>query len=546
MNVKNTSWSEPFAGTRELSWVFRAGIQRVYLIILGLLLVGGATYLWSSLQVVTYQATALVLVANRSETGIASSAESVTRAASLARKYAALPLNSPVVKAAQTSVPRRSAAQIEAEVHLSALPGQPLISVITDDTDRQTAIALTNSVVFALAQDLTRRIRKADDARVAQLQSQVDTLSNDITNTNNAIAAAEQQGTSTASLQARLQQQQTELTQLQLQLAEAKLDAASVQPTFLVSSLASDAVANGPNVPYNASFGALAGAILGLGLALSLDLLDGVVRRVEDIQRRGTVRPLGKVPRAPTDTAMFALTRRMYAAVAQPFRHVWRDLQFLQSESRGQVLLVAPAESGPADDWVAINLAVTSALMGQSTLLLDANWLRPAVETRFTLPTSEWGLFTSLAGIEHSPEGDWLAVEPTDVPRLFVLPVGQVPPRLEPLMQPDVLDRLFTELRQQFSQIIVLAPREALHIGDGAFSRQIDMALLVADAGRTSLAEMKQLMADLDARQIPALGAVLLVPGALAQPRARTRRARKQTGRDSESALSEEKPDRQS
>ena len=517
MKSKNTAWSEPFPGARELPWVFKAAAGRAYLIIIGLLLVGGATYFWTSRQVVTYQAAALVMVVNRSDTDIASSAESVTHADSIAQKYAAIPLDGPVINAVQAGVPRRSAAQIRAEVRLSALPGQPLIKVMAEDTDSQTATVLANSVAFALAQDLTRRIRKADDAQVAQLQSQVNTLSTDITNTNNAIAAARQKGDSTTSLQAQLQQQQTKLTQLQLQLAQARLEAASVQPTFLVSSLASGAARNGPNLPYNVSLGALAGAITGLGLTLLVELLDGVVRRADDLQRRGKVRPLGEVPSAPTDSARFALSSSMYAAVAQPFRQVWQNLQFQRSEQDGQVLLVSAVESGPFDDWAGINLAVTSASMGRSTLLLDVNWLRPTVETRFKLPTSEWGFFTSLAGIRRSSKEDWLAVEPTNVPGLFAMPVGPLPPRLEKLLQRDVLAELFAVLREQFAQIIVLAPREALPAADGALARQIDSTLLVADAGRTSFRDLKRLVADIDAKQVPLLGAVLLVPAAVSR-----------------------------
>ncbi|HEY7347998.1 MAG TPA: hypothetical protein VH599_06725 [Ktedonobacterales bacterium] len=511
MRSDNAYWFGMFSGIRKVLWVYRLAVQRAYLIILGILLVASAAYIWSSQQIITYQASAFVMVADQSHASPDAPLEGVAYAATLAAQYAARPITSAMIGRAQASVPRRGAAQIREEVHLAAVTGQPLIMVTAVDTDAPTAMALANSMAGVLAQADTDLVRQADDQKVATLQSQVNTLSVDVGKTINAIALARHRGSSGASLQAKLQQQQMELDQLQIQLAQAQRNAASVQPMFWVSSLALSASQNAPNLLLNTSLGALAGALGGLGLAEMADLLGGVVRGVEDFLRWEQVSPLGEVPDAPANESPFVFTDEMYTAVAQPFRRVWKNLQFLSGQQTGQATLVLPVGSVPFDGWVGLNLAVTSARLGQRTLLLDTNWIQPTVEGYFQLPVSEQGFFTSLAAMNPSSLDHWLAIKPTDTPHLFVLPAGPLSSYPDVLAQPQLLVELFGMLRQDFAQIIVLPPPKSLQLSDGVFMEQMNHVLLVARSKHTTIAEIKPVLAELEKADSPFLGAVVLV-----------------------------------
>ena len=510
MRSEKAYWFSLFPGLRSLLWVYRLALQRVYLIVIGILVIGSAGYIWSSREVATYQASASVIVLDQLHPSSGEPVNGISYAARLA-KQAASPLNPTMIFQVQERVPQRGAAQIRQEVHLAAVPGQPLIAVTALDADASIAIALANSSASVLALDNTIVSRQPAAQKVADLQSQVDMLSAEVGNTINAIDVASNDGQPVADLQAQLQSLQMQLDQLQIQLAQAQRDAASVQPTFWVASVALSASKNAPNLLINTALGAFAGALAGLGLAELLDLLNGVVRGPEDFLRWGRVSPLGEVPDAPTDETPFVFTGETAAAVAQPFRRVWKHLQFLGGETAGQASLALPVGSAPSDGWVGLNLALTSAQSGQQTLLLDANWMRPTVEGYFQLPVSEQGFFTSLAAMTPSSFESWPAIKPTGIPHLFVLPVGSLSLDHESLVHPNVLADFFALLRRDFAQIIVLPPPDVLHLAGGAFLKQMDTVLLIARSKHATVAEIKSVLADMGKIGGPFLGAVLLV-----------------------------------
>jgi Mrp family chromosome partitioning ATPase len=485
-------------------------LQRAYLLIIGILLMGSAAFIWSCRQVVLYQASASVVVLDQLHPSSGDPVSGISYAANLA-KYAARAITPTMVFQVEERVPQRGAAQIRDEVHLAAVSGQPLITVTALDSDAKIAMALANNMASVLALDDTIGARQGADQQVANLQAQVNTLSGEVNKTTNAIAVARRNGQPVDSLQAQLQSQQTQLYQLQIQLAQAQRDAASVQPTYSVSSVALSTSSNAPNLPLNIALGSLSGLLAGLGLAEMIDLLDGVVRGPEDFLRLEKVIPLGEVPDAPTDEIPFALPDDM-AAVSQPFRSVWKHLQFLSGGPDGQVSLVLPVSSVSDDGWVGINLAAASAQTGQRTLLLDANWRHPTVEHYFQFPVSQQGFLTSLAspGQGPSPFTPLPAVKTTGIPHLFVLPAGSLPPDEEGLAQPDALADFFALLRRDFARIIVLSPPDALYRANG-FLGQMNAVLLIARSKHTTVAEIKALLPDLERTDGPFLGAVLLV-----------------------------------
>lgn len=497
--------------------------RRAYLVVLGALIVGGVAYASSTQTPTLYQAVAqLTVEPGAFPTNPRVDMGDLSYVVGLAQSYASAPLTPDVLAAASAAVPVRSQAQIQAEVHLAAVPAQPLITVVADDSDAQTAQDLANNVALALISHYTVQATAAvqQNATVVALQEQVSALTAQMAATRAAIASAEGRHLSTSALQLRLMNEQLQLDQVNAQLTTVQQATLQGQVIFWVSSVARTATLARADAIVSTSLGVCAGLLAGIFLALLLDSLDVTIRGVDDIKRWIGVGALGIIPAAPAagNTALPAMTPEQHALVADPFRRLFTNLQLLNVTRTQQTLLVTLADEKAGDDWVAtdlngwiaVHLAVTAALSGQHTLLLDANWDFPTVETRFGLPIQETGLFTSMLDIEPRIGQSQVAVQATDIPHLFVLAAGVIPPNHLDLLQSDLLDRLMHALRKEYQQIVILGPRP-LHSGAGSrFIELADGVLLVVRSGVASGIQISNTAAALRKAHAHLTGTVML------------------------------------
>lgn len=516
---------------KAVSRTVNAVTRRTYLLLLGVLVVGGATYLWSGRAHVDYRATALVSLSYSAATDQPVVLQDVAGAISYAQKYGSAPLPSAVTREVAAAVPQRSATQIASEVRLSPVSGQPLITVTVHDGDPLVARSIATQTALAVVHYYTATIAQHAADVISGLQQQIALQKAAIAQTKAQITAAHNAGASTASLQQTLSQEQTQLQQLQDQLSAAQSDALDPQPKLVVASIATSADQVSMSAGLNVAFGALAGLLAAGGLALLLDYLDGTLRTPSDIKQWSGLDTLATVPDAPVDEASLVLLPETYFTGAAQFRTLLRNLRFLDATQMQQVVLVAPVDERPTEDWVGVNLGVTAALAGQRALVLDANWSQPSLATRFGLDVSETGFFTSVASMKADTEQVRSAIYETAIPNLHAMPVGPLPPNLDDLLKTDLLDRLFDTLRETFAIIVVLAPRELLSVAGMRMLEQTDGVLLSARAGLTSSEEAGALATSLRKANAYLVGAVLIgAPAAPGAGSATPRRARALTG----------------
>ncbi|MFN8164562.1 MAG: P-loop NTPase, partial [Solirubrobacterales bacterium] len=162
------------------------------------------------------------------------------------------------------------------------------------------------------------------------------------------------------------------------------------------------------------------GVVLGVSLALILDLLDRRVKTVEDFERRYGLRLLAAIPQR-----MFAEAEAGDRTVAEPFLILRSAVDYRSSWDEIKVILVTSAAPGEGKTTVAVNLARSLALGGQSVALVEADMRRPSVGKLVDLGPVGPGLSTALA--MDTPVVSDLVGDP-DAPNLRVLPSGPPPP----------------------------------------------------------------------------------------------------------------------
>jgi capsular exopolysaccharide synthesis family protein len=248
---------------------------------------------------------------------------------------------------------------------------------------------------------------------------------------------------------------------------------------------------------------AVVGLLLGLGAAFLIDHLDDSIRNAEDLARLGPDVPvLAMVPNlSGRDNRPLAMSDPENPAV-ESYRNLRTNVQFLGIERQMRSIQVTSTRPGEGKTTTAANLAVVLSQTGANVVLVDADLRKPDLHRMFAVDGSN-GLTNNLAGDPME-----LTIQRiTD--QLWVIVGGPVPPNPSELLSGRRMDAFAEELSRRFDYVIIdSAP--LLAVSDAAaLSRHVDGVLLVAQAKRVSLPQLREGLATLDRVGAPLLGIVL-------------------------------------
>ena len=177
----------------------------------------------------------------------------------------------------------------------------------------------------------------------------------------------------------------------------------------------------------------------------------------------------------------------------------WFDL----SEQR-QTLAVIGSQRGEGRSWLAANLAVVFAQLGERTLLIDADMRNPRQHELFMLQNKS-GLSTLLA---HRSREEAI-VRITDLVGLSVLPAGPVPPNPSELLNRPAFGELLAHARSSYDVVLIDTP--SLSAGDDAAMIAVRAGAVVALARsrQTRVAAFNDIVAGLSSAGVAVVGSVL-------------------------------------
>jgi chain length determinant protein tyrosine kinase EpsG len=198
---------------------------------------------------------------------------------------------------------------------------------------------------------------------------------------------------------------------------------------------------------------------------------------------------------------------------AEPFHRRAEELRALRTQllirwtngaAKQRVLAVVSPGAGEGRSYVAANLAVAFAQLGERTLLIDADLRGPRQHQIFGVP-NRVGLSAVLSG-----RADGAAVVPlTDFGRLALLPAGAVPPNPQELLSRRSLGILLHELRATFD-VIFIDTSPALACADAqCVAFRAGSALVVNRRDHTRVGDTNHVVKDLSEAGTHVVGAVL-------------------------------------
>jgi capsular exopolysaccharide synthesis family protein len=147
-------------------------------------------------------------------------------------------------------------------------------------------------------------------------------------------------------------------------------------------------------------------------------------------------------------------------------------------------------------------LGKTLAETGLPTLVIDADFRKPALAKHFDIP-EDAGLSVFLAGFDR------FRVERTSHPNLFVLPPGPTPPNPVALLNSERFVRTLDSLSERFKFILIDSP-PVLTVTDATIlASKVDGVILVVQAGKTPTDIVKKARIQLERAGGCILGSVI-------------------------------------
>lgn len=238
-----------------------------------------------------------------------------------------------------------------------------------------------------------------------------------------------------------------------------------------------------PNVPQGVMMGIIAGLVLGLGLALLLEFLDSSVASQQEVEERLGLTFLGFVPTIPEGTTGpkdLHVFREPKSMIAECTRAVRTNLLFMSPDKPFKRMLVTSSGPQEGKSTTVINLGITMAQSGNRVLIIDTDMRRPRLHKAFGVP-NDVGVSSVVVGEGRVDD----AIKSTEVPGLFLLPCGPIPPNPAELLHTKAFSELLAQLGEKFDRILLDSPPVGAVADAVVLATQADGVVLVLKAGQT-------------------------------------------------------------
>ena len=255
-------------------------------------------------------------------------------------------------------------------------------------------------------------------------------------------------------------------------------------------------------------FGLLGGLVLGAFTALIIEMLDQTVRTHDDIERKLGLPFLGLIPfsRHKKDAKVYApLISSEVSLLSEAFRNLRTMVGYAEAVDGEPVILVTSTVQEEGKSFVAANMAVALAQLGQNVLLVDGDLRRPRQHRNFHL-SNETGLSDFLSGFAASPDG---FVQKSGIPNLDVLVCGPRPPNPAELLNTKQMAKFLDWARGRYTRVIVDCP-PVFPISDILlWGRHVKQNIFVTRFGRTRVPLIRTACARLRVGGLKILGGVV-------------------------------------
>jgi succinoglycan biosynthesis transport protein ExoP len=248
------------------------------------------------------------------------------------------------------------------------------------------------------------------------------------------------------------------------------------------------------------------GALAGIGVLLLLDRIDDRMASFGEFQHQFSENVLGQIPKEKTKGRVSLLqpddARHIFA---ESYRNIRSSIFFMPYEGpRPKTMLITSSVPNEGKSTISSNLAITMALSGARTLLIDGDLRRGALRESFGI-SSKIGFSEVL-----KQEVNWQeVVVPTSYPNLFLLPRGKTLGQPSEHLLRESTDALLREMYSHYDYIIIDSSPVLAADDSTSLAPKIDATLFVIRLSYTSARLTRKSLELLYNRQVNVPGVIL-------------------------------------
>lgn len=215
------------------------------------------------------------------------------------------------------------------------------------------------------------------------------------------------------------------------------------------------------------------GLIIPMIIVTILGFFETKVRNEDTITRLTSIPILGRIAfsKKGEDIVIKKGTR---TAIAEMFRLLRTNLNYLNIKRETQVLLITSSVSGEGKSFIGLNLAMTIALSGKKVVLLGLDLRKPKMH-KYLGAENGAGMTNYL--ISQSELPDVLQVY-SENPNLSYITSGPIPPNPAELILSERMDELIEKLKADFDYVVIDSPPIGL-VSDALLMRKFATNILV-------------------------------------------------------------------
>ncbi len=243
------------------------------------------------------------------------------------------------------------------------------------------------------------------------------------------------------------------------------------------------------------------GLALGLALALLRERLDRRLRTPEEVEEQFNVPILARIPR-------FGRSDRSAAAFREANRILRTNLQFASVERQLRTIAVTSAREGEGKTTTAANIALATAEVGASALLVEADLRRPALQHE-VMPEMQEPLRPGLTNYLVEATSIEGAIHATGRPGISIIAAGPLPPSPSALLESRRARGVVDAVADHADLIVFDCPPLSVGADASIIADRVDGVVLVVDLLSSTEHTVRRAIQQLEAVRAPLLGIVI-------------------------------------
>lgn len=190
--------------------------------------------------------------------------------------------------------------------------------------------------------------------------------------------------------------------------------------------------------------------------------------------------------------ALKILTNESPFAVKEAYSSIRTNVMFTNMGEKCPVYVLTSPLPNDGKTINCINLAVSFAMTGKRTLLIDADMRNPTMHHFFCAPL-ENGVSEILAGLVSS-----INFESTNFPSLKFLNAGKIPPNPAELLSSSRLDKLIEIAQENFDYVFIDTPPVCVVTDASILSKKVTGFICIIKNGTSDIRLVKQVVGTLE------------------------------------------------